>query len=254
MTKRMLVVRASDDVKNCEIEFLNPLGEILDFAVDGVIDLERDKVAAALTAIREDAYDYLYLCGHGDKWALSGNMNSQQVAASWPHLSNAVCQALKPNALVIVGCCDGGLRTIAYDFLVSCDNMRHIFGLAGSVLPQELMLAMHTILGGMSDDLVDGATAASRATHAIGRRVSHDDGDDLRYSVDYSNYEYQERLFKYQDMPDPELVLDEDDIVLEWLGLRPIKTADELQSRDRPPKVDHPRKRESVPTPDQVIP
>lgn len=214
----MLVIRASDDVPSCEIDFLTPLGQMLDFDVDKVVDLRRDKVATELASLSVETYDYLYLCGHGDKFALGGQMMGEPVAASWPHISDAVCQALRPDSVVVLGCCDGALLTVAYDFLEACDDMRHIFGLAGSVLAEDLMLALHTVLSGVSGQSVDGHTAAERASRAIGRRVSHFDGDDLRYSVDFSNYLLHEQATKYRALENPGDFLDQDDLLHSMLA------------------------------------
>lgn len=195
----MLVVRASRAVPLCEIDFLDPLSEMLRFELRRVdkVDLYQGEVRQLLGDLPDETFDMVYLCGHGNQWGLGGDGDDPY--ASWIQLSTSMCQALKADATLVLGCCDGGLTTVAYDFLEACPRLRHIFGLAGSVLPEELMLALHVILSGVVADLVDGKTAAQRAAAAIGRRVIYCDGDEHRYTDAFAGYTHDRQIYKYTD-------------------------------------------------------
>ena len=198
MTKRLLLLQASDDVPGCEIDLVNNVIAPFDIVLEHV-DVRQ---VGDLDGIPEVLFDYVYICGHADKTCFggSGAAGDRDVRVLWPELSAAICTKLATESTAILACCRGGLNQVAWDVFIGCDKIDTVIGSLGEVHSEDLRLAFHTILYNVEHRGEHPDVAGQRACAATGRTFRVFDRDDVEVDASFVQYDSWGNCMKYPEM------------------------------------------------------
>ncbi len=78
---------------------------------------------------------------------------------------------MKPNSILFLGCCHGGLKKVALSLFVTCEQIAAVCGLRWSGTAQEFLVAFHTFLFNYCCHREEPEEAAKRAGSSIGRSL-----------------------------------------------------------------------------------
>jgi hypothetical protein len=166
MAKRLLIVKASDDVCATEIDHLKNIAEMFGMTHCAVELTDMDDFKKKLCG--GDKYDYLYLAAHASPFEFGSADN--KVSITWGDLSLALCEAkcLNAGAILLLGCCRGGLRRVAETLFINCDQIDYVCGPRWTVTSQDLTAGFHVFIYNMECRNEQPSTAVRRASGATG--------------------------------------------------------------------------------------
>lgn len=166
MNKRMLLVKASNDVCSTEVSHIERICDMFGISHE-VIELESLetflKQAHAL-----GKFDYLYLGAHANQHSF-GEANGS-ISYSWNDFAITLCSAdcLNPESVLLLGCCRGGLKMVAMSMFLACGKIDYVAGPRWTVTPQDITTAFHVLLYNLAIRREQPSTAANRASLATG--------------------------------------------------------------------------------------
>ena len=171
-SKRLLLVKFSNDVLSEEIDAVRCIATLNDFSVE-IVDLCKGH------QLRENApvatqFDFLYLCGHGN---VNRACDDQANCMSWQQFAEGLCAAgcIKEGALLFCACCRGGLDNVCKAFFDSCPNVHYVCGPRSDTTAAHLLAGFHTVLHSAFTRDSDFEVAARIASDLTGRNfVIHD--------------------------------------------------------------------------------
>lgn len=165
-TKRMLLVRASKDVCAAEICHIQSICDM--FGIEHVV-VDLHVLDDFTTKVRDlGTFDFLYLGAHADTDGFGEADGS--IFFEWDSFSAELCAAdcLRYGSVLLLGCCRGGLRTVALTLFTSCGKIDYVTGPRWTVSPQEITTGFHVFLYNMVCRREQPSTAAARASAATG--------------------------------------------------------------------------------------
>jgi hypothetical protein len=166
VAKRLLIVKACDDVCATEIDHLKNIAEMFGMTHCLVDLVGMDEFKKKLCG--GDKYDYLYLAAHASPFDF-GTADGK-VSITWSDLSVALCetQCLNPEAILLLGCCRGGLRRVAETLFFNCDQIDYVCGPRWTVTSHDLTAGFHVFIYNMESRHEQPSTAVRRASGATG--------------------------------------------------------------------------------------
>jgi hypothetical protein len=115
-------------------------------------------------------FDFIYLGARAD----ADGFGEQDGAAlhCWECLGDAIrrTDCLRPGGTLFLGCCGGGMKTVALKILHSCDKIESICGPLWELPERDLTAAFRAFLQSRVNTHEESCTAAERATEASGSR------------------------------------------------------------------------------------
>jgi hypothetical protein len=177
--KRMLLLKASNDVCAIEIQHIQKICEMfgIEHSVVELTDLA--DFPNQVQALGD--FDFLYLGAHADVYGFGEADLSRYF--DWEHFGVTLCSSmcLRPESVLLLGCCRGGLRMVAMKLFHACPKIDYITGPRWTVTPQDITTAFHVFLYNMVIRREQPSTAATRSSSATGYdfyyydRVENDD-------------------------------------------------------------------------------
>jgi hypothetical protein len=130
-----------------------------------------------------EKFKFIYLGAHADSFGF-GEIDATALHA-WEHLANAICASdcIIPGGTLFLGCCRGGIKTVALKILTKCPKIDYICGPNWNTKGSALMLAFSTFISSRERDKQEPAIAAERATHATGQKFTCHDRQELEAEV-----------------------------------------------------------------------
>ena len=188
--KKMLILRATSDACDVEVEQIQSIAQMLGMERPTVADIKtRDDLKKAISS--GESYDYLYIAAHGDGEGFGDNNG---FSLSWWDFSFDLCQTdvLGQNCVLLLACCRGGLKYVAYDIFAGCDRIEYVFGPRWTVNASDITAGFHTFIYNMEEKRLQPDQAAERASKGTGFDFLCFDRVEVEQTDEYLNRIYQE--------------------------------------------------------------
>lgn len=161
--RKLLILKASDDVETCETVLIEKVAAMYDLDVSAQdIYTEHDLDSVANSS---SEWDIVYACGHGNAQGLGEASGTRFF--EWSAIAEALCTRLNDDAWFFLGCCHGGLDQVGYAMFCGCDDLRYVFGPRWQATAEQLACAFHALLHNFCDRQIEPIRAAKRASKAI---------------------------------------------------------------------------------------
>jgi hypothetical protein len=145
-------------------------------------------------------YDFIYLGAHAD--SIGFGEKDGAALYGWDTLGIAICatDCILPGGTLFLGCCRGGMKTVALKILKTCDRIDYICGPHWKVTGNDLTNAFQAFVNSRISKKEEPCRAAERATDACGFRFSCYDRQELQAEIEtlrqIQNIEWQMQEFR----------------------------------------------------------
>jgi hypothetical protein len=129
-------------------------------------------------------YDFVYLGAHAD--GAGFGQTHGVVLHPWESLAYAICSTncILPGGTLFLGCCRGGMKTVALKILTACHTIDYICGPHWTVTGNELTAAFQAFVHSRVKKKEEPCKAADRATEACGFKFSCHDRQELEAEIE----------------------------------------------------------------------
>lgn len=129
-------------------------------------------------------FGIIYLGAHADGWGF-GEQGLQ--SQGWEVLGTAICESdcMLPEGTLFLGCCRGGMKTVALKILQQCDKIDYIFGPNWNTKGGDLVTAFTTYTRNRLTNGEEPSIAASRASEAAGQKFTCYDRQELEAEIEF---------------------------------------------------------------------
>lgn len=113
-----------------------------------------------------EQYQFIYLGAHADGTGFGEN--SAATLHRWETLAEAICNTdcISPGGTLFMGCCRGGMKTVAFKIMKQCGKVDQICGPFWTLKGNDITMAFHAFVKALIRDKEDPAMAADRATES----------------------------------------------------------------------------------------
>lgn len=169
MSKKILILQASTDVSQSEIDNIN--SQCILYGINPtVIEITTFEGLHDCLSTGEK-YDYLYLATHGceDYW---GNI-SGTLQIKWTDFAAIICstQVLNEGAVIFHSCCRGGVAQVAYQMFAVCFRIEYICGPRHNLTSADLITAFNLFLYNLIMKQIDPVRCAEKVLMATDIRL-----------------------------------------------------------------------------------
>ena len=130
-----------------------------------------------------EKFDLVYLAAHADMYGFgeSGGFSLHK----WDDLANAICSSscMLPGATLFLGCCRGGMKTVALSILKGCDQIDYICGPLWNTKGTKLIQAFNSFAECKFAENLEPVAIKERMTSAAGQHFSCFDRQELESEV-----------------------------------------------------------------------
>jgi len=184
--KRLLILKASEDVEKAEIENIANQIALYEIESDTYEITSLEDLKAALK--NGQKYDYIYLATHGcdkDFGNVSGSLN-----VTWIQFAALICssECNKPGSIFLHSCCRGGLNQVAWKMFHCCDNIEFICGPRNNISPLDLVIAFNLFLYYREVRDLDPVVCADKVRQAVDIRLVCYDRLDIEVEPAYMQH------------------------------------------------------------------
>jgi hypothetical protein len=111
-------------------------------------------------------YNFIYLGAHADSYGFGENSDSG--LHPWEVLALAICESdcIQPGGTLFMGCCRGGMKTVAIKIMQQCTKIDQICGPFWTLKGNDITKAFHIFVETLVREKKDPVTAADRASQA----------------------------------------------------------------------------------------
>ena len=166
MSKKLLIIKASNDICSSEIDHLKNISEMFGMnncthEMKSVSDFKSSKCA-------QEQYDYIYLAAHAD--SESFGTEDGTISINWEEFGLSLCETncLRPECILLLGCCRGGLKGVAQTLFGSCDQIDYVCGPRWTVSSHDITAGFHTFVYNIEVRKEQPSKAAERASLETG--------------------------------------------------------------------------------------
>jgi hypothetical protein len=186
MTKRMLVLVASEDVQPEEVNNITSQVKLYGIEHDRFDVHTAQDLYNALNYGYQ--YDYIYLATHGCDVEF-GNV-SGSLKVTWLQFAAMVCNSgcNKQDAIFLHSCCRGGLSQVAWKMFNCCNKIAYVCGPRNNISPVDLVTAFNLFLYNVEVRRIDPVVAAEKVLGAIDTRLVCYDRLDAESDAGYINH------------------------------------------------------------------
>lgn len=194
--KNLLIIKASSDICPSEIDHLKAIAAMFDIR-ECVVEL-RDMSAFRSQLCAGRKYDYIYLGAHASVDAF-GDPDGNTVIP-WIELATAFCSSncLNPGAILLLGCCRGGLKKVALQLFFACDRIDYVCGPRWTLIPADMSAGFHIFLYNMEIRREQPSTAIGRASNATGYDFFCHDRIEMEYEIERARSQLESELLVSQ--------------------------------------------------------
>lgn len=111
-------------------------------------------------------YNFIYLGAHADSHGFGED--SRTARHPWESLALAICETdcIQPGGTLFMGCCRGGMKTVAIKIMRQCERIDQICGPFWTLKDNDIMKAFHIFVETLVRGKKDPVMAADRASQA----------------------------------------------------------------------------------------
>jgi hypothetical protein len=159
--KRILLLRAcgiTDEKQECDN--IKSQSELYDLEVHDYCPKTNEELEAILN--KEIAFDYIYLSSHGNAEGFGNEIRT--IEYSWFDFGTLLCRSacMKPECVIMLSCCRGGLNQVAYDLFYCCPKIAYIVGPRQSLPAQDMLISFNILLYNLENRNVDPVVACEK--------------------------------------------------------------------------------------------
>jgi hypothetical protein len=161
---KLLTIKAASDICSAEIKHLEAIAEM--FGITHCSMEISDADSCFKQSCWKDKFDFVYLGAHANTEFFGESDGSIEIP--WSDLGAAFCQhdCLTPGAIVLLGCCRGGLKRVALHLMCACDKVDYVCGPRWTVSPMDIAVGFHVFLYNIVHRREQPSTAVQRASKA----------------------------------------------------------------------------------------
>lgn len=173
--KRLLILKASQDVTRKELKHIKAVADILDIKCCETNLTTADTLKDCLCCGKGQKWNYVYVAAHSDIKGFGEESGDPFI--QWEDLADALCETecLADQSVLLLACCQGGLRRIAATLFERCTKIDYICGPRWSLTPADLAAAFHIFLYNLEYRNEEPSVAVDRASAAVNYRFSFHD-------------------------------------------------------------------------------
>ena len=166
MPKRLLIIKASNDVCSSEIDHIKTVADM--FGITHCTSVLTDMATFKSDLCAGGNYDYVYLAAHADLTGFGEADGS--ISVDWSVFAEALCEAecLNPESILLLGCCRGGLKKVAIQLFYYCSQIDYVCGPRWTVTGQDISAGFHIFVYNMKVRREQPSTAVLRASQGTG--------------------------------------------------------------------------------------
>ncbi len=166
MPKQLLIIEAASDICTSEIDHLHTIAEMFGISPTHVEITDLEGFEGLVPSDKQ--YDFVYLGAHANTDFFGESDGSIQL--SWTDLATCFCNSdcLSPGAILMLGCCRGGLKRVALKLFFGCDSIDYVCGPRWTVTGPDISAGFHVFLYNMVIRREQPSTAVHRASKATG--------------------------------------------------------------------------------------
>ena len=164
--KKMLILRATSDACDVEVSHIQTIAQMHQMEKPKVADISsRDELKEAISD--GNSYDYIYIAAHGD---CDGFGDNEGFDMSWEDFAFDLCttDVLAQNCVLLLACCRGGFKYVAFDMFAGCDKIEYVFGPRWTLRAEDITAGFHTFIYNMESRRLQPNQAAERASNGTG--------------------------------------------------------------------------------------
>ena len=164
--KELLIVKASADICVAEVDHLKAIAGLyeMNHCVAELTDITKfqDEVC------KGKKFDYLYIAAHADMVGFGDAEGGNFFL--WGDFALALCesQCLNPGCVLLLSCCRGGLKKVAFTLFYSCGQIDYICGPRWTVTSHDLSAGFHVFIYNLETRREQPSVAVERVTRATG--------------------------------------------------------------------------------------
>lgn len=145
--------------------------------------LSQDDFLKQIGEPSEQKFNLVYLAAHADTYGF-GEVGGFSLYP-WDDLANAICMSgcMLPGATLFLGCCRGGMKTVALSILRGCDQIDYICGPVWTTKGTKLIQAFNSFAECKFAENLEPALIRERMTSAAGQQFSCYDRQELESEV-----------------------------------------------------------------------
>jgi hypothetical protein len=142
----------------------------------------------------------IYLGAHADGYGFG----EQGAFQPWETLAESICMSdcMTLEGTLFLGCCRGGMKTVALKILQQCDKIDYIFGPNWNTKGGDLVTAFTTYTRNRLTNGEEPSVAAARASEATGQHFTCYDRQELEAEIEFlrrfENVEFNQGLILEQ--------------------------------------------------------
>ena len=198
MHKRMLLVKASNDVCSTEISHIETICDMFEIKHEVLVLRSLDEFMTQAQSLGK--FDYLYLGAHANQYGFGESSGAPSY--DWNLFAATLCSAdcLNPNSVLLLGCCRGGLKMVAMSMFLACAKIDYVTGPRWTVTASDITTAFHVFLYNLAIRREQPSTAATRASLATGYDFYYYDRVEIEDAV--SSNEMEQQIIKSWGLED----------------------------------------------------
>lgn len=169
MPKQMLILKASEDIDNAELQSIVHQSSL--YNIESEIVEIKDENDLQNCIYNGNKYDYIYLATHGCKDSF-GNI-SDTLNVSWIKFAAYVCsgEIANPEAIFFHSCCRGGLNKVAWEMFACCQQIEYVCGPRHDVYNLDLLISFNLFIYFIENRKIDPVRASEKVMEATDVRL-----------------------------------------------------------------------------------
>jgi hypothetical protein len=130
-----------------------------------------------------EKFNLVYLAAHADMYGFGESEG--RTLHDWSDLATAICatSCMMPGATLFLGCCRGGMKTVALKIFKDCDQIDYICGPLWNTKGTKLIQAFNSFAECKFAENLEPAAIRERMTSAAGQQFSCYDRQELESEI-----------------------------------------------------------------------
>jgi hypothetical protein len=180
---KCLIVIATSDACSNELGAIRQALKTHQVEATEIEWISQDDFIAQIGQPSTEKYNLVYLAAHAGMHGFGGAESS--LAHSWENLANAICltTCMLPGATLFLGCCRGGMKTVALGILLNCDQIDYICGPAWNTKGTKLIQAFNSFAACKFGENLEPSAIKDRVSSAAGQQFNCFDRQELESEV-----------------------------------------------------------------------
>jgi hypothetical protein len=187
--KSILILKASRSICGSEVGLIKNHCQLLNMDVREEDVLDDNSFQAIIDKYDQlqIKFDYIYLCTHGNNEGFETDLSGTSKIIYWTEFSQLMCEdsILKPNTILLLACCKGGLLKVATDILAVCNKINFICGVKWNVHAWDLTTGFIVFIHNVEIKNAEPNYAAEKASLATDYTFTCYDRDEIEMQPSY---------------------------------------------------------------------